>query len=394
MPEPSLARSFLLPELRLLKENARTKQGVILHAEKTSKMEVCPKCAEPSTNVYDHREVRIRDEPFRKRQVVLVIRKRRFACRTCRRPFTEPVPGVRKGYRTTDRYRASLLWACEHFTDLKSVRRTYRCSGGLLYRVLYERLELKRRTRLYDWPERIGLDEHFFKREKRYERRSFVTMVVDHKNRRLMEVVDGKTGPELDAALAYIPGRENVRWVGLDMCDSYKSFARRFFPNARLVADKFHVVRLVQPILNRYLRDVVTPREAVPLRQKLKQSRRKLKHWWRERLKAWLRQHPALNELYELKEALSNFYRIRGHRRAKKRFTALLDAMALSTLPEVQKLRRTLVRWRVEVLNYFVSRLTNARVEGFNAKAKLVKRRGYGYRSFRNYRLRLLNACS
>ena len=113
-----------------------------------------------------------------------------------------------------------------------------------------------------------------------------------------------------------------------------------------------------------------------------------------ERLKAWLRQHPALNELYELKEALSSFYRIRGHRRAKKRFTALLDAMALSTLPEVQKLRRTLVRWRVEVLNYFVSRLTNARVEGFNAKAKLVKRRGYGYRSFTNYRLRLLNACS
>jgi len=394
MPESTLARSFLLPELRLLKENARTKQGVILHAEKTSTMEVCPKCAQPSTSVYDHREVRIRDEPFRKRQVVLVIRKRRFACQTCRRPFTEPVPGVRKGYRTTDRYRASLLWACEHFTDLKSVRRTYRCSGGLLYRVLYERLELKRRTRLYDWPERIGLDEHFFKREKRYERRSFVTMVVDHKNRRLMEVVDGKKGPELEAALAHIPGRENVRWVGLDMCDGYKSFARYFFPNARLVADKFHVVRLVQPILNRYLRDIVTPREALPLRRKLKQSRRKLKHWWRERLKKWLRQHPALNELYELKEALSSFYRIRGHRRAKKRFKALLDTMAFSSLPEVQKLRRTLVRWRVEVLNYFVSRLTNARVEGFNAKAKLVKRRGYGYRSFRNYRLRLLNACS
>jgi len=43
-------------------------------------------------------------------------------------------------------------------------------------------------------------------------------------------------------------------------------------------------------------------------------------------------------------------------------------------------------------VNYWTSRQTNARVEGFNTKAKLVKRRAYGYISFCNYRLRLLNA--
>ena len=46
-----------------------------------------------------------------------------------------------------------------------------------------------------------------------------------------------------------------------------------------------------------------------------------------------------------------------------------------------------------EILAYFGTGLTNGRTEGFNNKAKLVKRRAYGYRSFRNYRLRLLNAC-
>ena len=51
------------------------------------------------------------------------------------------------------------------------------------------------------------------------------------------------------------------------------------------------------------------------------------------------------------------------------------------------------MRWRKEILAYFYSHLTNARVEGFNLKAKLVKRRAYGYKSFRNYRLRLLTAC-
>jgi transposase len=68
--------------------------------------------------------------------------------------------------------------------------------------------------------------------------------------------------------------------------------------------------------------------------------------------------------------------------------------MANSTVPEIQTFRRTLVKWRREVLAYFHTRLTNGPTEGFNNKAKLVKRRAYGYRSFSNYRLRLLNACA
>ena len=51
-------------------------------------------------------------------------------------------------------------------------------------------------------------------------------------------------------------------------------------------------------------------------------------------------------------------------------------------------------RERREVLAYFVCRLTNARTEGYNGKAKLVLRRAYGYKSFENYRLRLLNSCA
>lgn len=68
--------------------------------------------------------------------------------------------------------------------------------------------------------------------------------------------------------------------------------------------------------------------------------------------------------------------------------------MALSQLPEIKTLRRTLMKWRVEILNYFLTGLTNARTEGFNNKAKVVKRRGYGYKNFRNYRLKVLTACA
>ena len=368
--------------------------GTELLAEKVSAFEVCPKCATPSSSVYDRRWVRLKDDPLRTRQTILWVRKRRFSCRTCKKPFTEPVDGVRKGYRTTERYRRRLLWACEHFSDLKSVRRTYACSSGLLHRVLYEQLELKRRTRLYPWPAKIGIDEHLFKHDFRLAQRRFVTMIVDHKNRRLMELVEGKTAPELRAALEYIPGRENVRWVSLDMSDSYRSFVRSFFPNAQLVADKFHVLRLITPAIHRALHALELPREALPMYRKLRQNPCHLSPEWRWRVRCWLADKPVLRELYAVKEAINRLYRVRGHGRASKALTRLTDAMAYSSLPEVQTLRATLLRWRREVLAYFLCRLTNARVEGFNGKAKLVLRRGYGYRSFRNYRLRLLSSCA
>jgi hypothetical protein len=80
----------------------------------------------------------------------------------------------------------------------------------LLYRVLYEQLELKRRQRQYPWPTKVGLDEHFFKWHKSRGFRSFVTMVVDHKNHRLMEVVDGKQAGVLRASLSHIDQRHGT----------------------------------------------------------------------------------------------------------------------------------------------------------------------------------------
>jgi len=257
-------------------------------------MEVCPRCATPSTSVYDRRWVRVKDEPLRLRQTILSVHKRRFWCAGCKKPFTEPLHGVRKSYRTTERYRRRVLWACETFSDLKSVRATYRCSSGLVHRVLYEQLELKRRTRLYPRPTKVGIDEHLFKHDFRLEQRRFVTMVVDHKNKRLMELVEGKSSAELTAALQHIPGRENVRWVTLDMSDSYRNFARSFFPKAQLVADKFHVLRLLTPAIHRALRALNLPKEALPMYRVLRKNPRTLTADWRWKLRVWLADKPAL----------------------------------------------------------------------------------------------------
>lgn len=393
MPNRILTQNLLLPELNLERFYLQ-KLRFFFYVKKKEIPEVCPRCATLSQTKYDKRVVKIKDEPLRNRAVTLIITKRRFYCKPCKKPFMEPISGIRKGRRTTERYRNQLLWACENFTDLKRVRRKYRCSAGFLYQALYEQLELQRRKRLYPWPETIGIDEHSFRRNKRLGRTEFASLIADYKNKRVMELVQGKTTAELNESLKHIEGRENVKNVILDMCDPFKNFAQDFFPNATIVADKFHVLRLLTPHLNRRRKQIVGDRRTHLIGRLLLRNGYKLDYFRRKTIQLWLEQHPELKEIYDYKESLHRFYRIKGYRKAHEAFTNMTDQMAHSKVPEIKTLRRTLMKWRKEILAYFFTGLTNGRTEGYNNLAKLIQRRAFGYKSFANYRLRLLNACA
>lgn len=394
MPSDSLAKSLLLPELKLLRMELSQKTAVY-YCLKVAKIEYCPRCARPSESAYDHRLVRIKDTPIRNQGALLVILKRRLWCQTCEKPFTEYLPGIRKGHRTTDRYESALLEACNRYSNLSQVREDFRCSSDFLYRALYQELERECREKLnYEWPTELGIDEHAFRKSPETGQTEYVSMIVDYSKKRVRELVHGKTCDDLVRELTDIPGRGNVKRVVIDMCDPFKNFIREFFTSADIVADKFHVLRLLSPAILKKRKEITGTRVDGKAKKLLLMSGKKLDDRSQRALWDFLDRYPELNELYWTKEMLHNFYRIKGYKRAAARFTDITDDLARSELPEIKKLRKTLLKWRVEILNYFKYRITNARTEGFNNKAKVVKRRGYGYKSFRNYRLRVLQACT
>ena len=394
MPEEILARFALLPELKMIHIAREKHSALVIRVEKTSPMEVCPRCATPSRAVYDRRLVTIKDDPLRQSPVVLKIRKRRFSCKPCKKPFTEPVKGISKGSRFTERFKRSLLWACERFSDIKAVREQYRCSYGFIYKSLYEQLKLQTKHNINSWPIKLGIDEHRFGREKITGRTRFATFIVSHgRNKRAFEIVEGRSNGELKALLGHIPGREAVKLVTMDMSGPYRAFTHDFFPNADIVADKFHVVRLLNPALTRARKEVTGDRRTLPVRKLMLRNGHTLDFKMKSLLSKWLEQHPKLREIYYAKELLHKLYRCKGVEKARASLSRLLDLLACSEIEELKTLRKTLKSWRSEILNYFKWGHTNARVEGFNNVAKTIIKRGYGYRSFENYRLRVLRAC-
>lgn len=393
MPWEKVARSILGTELKLTSTRSH-KNGFLWEVEKNrSPCEVCPKCASPSNSRYGFKYVLIRQTPLMEKPLWFRIKKHRYFCKTCRKPFTEPIPGVLPRMRTTQRFRKSILKACDTFKNLSKVRNDYHCSSSLVYKVLYEQLEIKLRERRgAPWPKVLGIDEHFFSRRKGFT--EFVTVFTNIKKRRMFEMAEGKDKKTLIKQLKHIPGREQVEVVVIDLSNGYRSFVKELFPNAKIVADKFHALRLITPALIKVRKEIQGFKQDLRMRRLLLKSRVKLDYDLRCEIDRFIKQHPKLEALYRAKERLYEFYRTKGSERGYRSLLRLVKDFELSPFEEIQKLKRTLKTWGEEILNYFETGYTNGITEALNRTAKLVQANAYGYKSFKNYRLRTLSACS
>lgn len=391
MPESKILNFISLPEVKIIKFNHGPGGLWFWCEKKRSKFEFCTRCGAKSSSIYDHRTIKVKDEPLKERATILSLRKRRYYCHNCRKPFTEYVPGIWPRRRTTERLRESVRKACGKFSNISEVRRTYKLSSSFVYKVYYEQLELQNRQIVKEFPLELGIDEHFVRRK--YGVPQFMTVFTDLKNRTVRECVHGKTKQGLIDQTTHLLGRHKVKWVALDMSDTYRGFAYTHFPNAKLVADKFHVLRMFSGILNRHRIDITGDKRKNPVRKLLLRNRNRLRYYERNVLDKWLKEHPKIKEAYEWKEHFHRLYRIKGYERAKRRFEKLIIAMRFSSIPEIKKLCKTFERWRDEILNYFLNPITNAVTEGYNRIASLVKNRAFGYKNVNNYRLRFINAC-
>lgn len=179
------------------------------------------------------------------------------------------------------------------------------------------------------------------------------------------------------------------------MCEAFRNFVRNNFSNAKITIDKFHVLKLISRPLSRCRREKVGHLTSHPSARLLFKNEDKLDHEQKVQIVQMLqvKGNETLKEYYNFHQRLHRLYNTRGHARAEKKMDMLITLASQSNLKPIKTLSETLTKWKSEILNYFTTKLTNARTEGFNNLAKLVQRRAFGFKNFENYRLRLLHAC-
>ena len=232
---------------------------------------------------------------------MLEVETRKYQCRGCNRSFWQRFPGIRPGGRATEPYRKSVYR--KHFDGISRSRLSKRegISGTTIERWFLEFLQLSLNERSNaPCPQVLGIDEHFFSR-----RHGFATTFCDLKGHRIHDVVLGRSEASLEAYLNRLEGKHLVRVVCMDLAAAYRSLVRKHFPNARIVADRFHVIRLVNHHFLACWKELdpvgSKPRGLISLMRRHRHNLRPEQHC---RLEQYLKQIPALEVIYGFKQKL------------------------------------------------------------------------------------------
>ena len=251
----------------------------------------------------------------------------------------------------------------------------------------------------------IGLDETSFLAATATHPTLLVTGILDLDTGRLVDVLPARSGGAVTDWLAAKPApwRAGIRHVVIDPYQPYATAVAAQLPDdARLVVDHFHTVRLANTALDEVRRRVQHTtlghrgHKGDPLyriRRRLLTGHEHLDPTGFARILAWLDVGDPDGEVaacYLTKELLRETYLAEHVFDARRRLTVFHDHCNSSGVPELKRLARTIARWETPILRWHRTGLTNAATEGTNLIVKNIKRLGFGFRNFDNYRLRLL----
>lgn len=367
---------------------------VVIVAEYTGPVE-CPVCSSQRLRTKDRIERRLRHASMGIHNTWLHLTVRKYCCLDCGRYFRARVPGLLPYRRSTEMFRREIFEDHRDGISQQQLRKTRRIGSATVERWFHDHLELKEREfSSRSCPVVLGIDEHFFSRKTGY-----VTTFCDLKKHRVFELAEGRSETALHAALMRMKGRERVQVVCIDLSSGYRHLIRKYFPNARIVSDRFHVIRVVlQHFLESWKQIDPDGRRNRGLLSLMRRKAANLSAQQQERLGGYLEEHPAVRILYEAKEQLCALLNIKSQtRRACRplagRLLEWIERLRTTAFKPFQTLAETLDSWKEEIARMWRFTKNNGIIEGFHTKMEMIQRRAYGFRNFNNYRLRVIVLC-
>jgi transposase len=229
-------------------------------------------------------------------------------------------------------------------------------------------------------------------------------VIIDHTNGRVLDILESR---DKDFIVKYLREKKesgllaHVKEVTCDMWEGYVNAVLEVFNEGVVVTiDRFHVMKHFQEQLTKARREIqrdLSKEEA----KELKGTRWLwVKNWEnlteeeRAELEELKKRFPKLKQLAEQREQLRAIFEDRSITTAdkgKQRLQAWMKQAMTLGLKGLDAFCKTLTNWLDNIANYFVSRSSNGRTEGFNHALRSILWRAFGMTNFTNFRLRALS---
>lgn len=346
---------------------------------------ICPCCGAETDCIHDYRMQQIKDIPLG-RDTFLHLRKRRYRC-NCGKRFFEKNHFLPRYYRVTSRLVAEIIFAFKKVVSATEIGSRFNVSAVTATRYFkllnHEPKEL---------PEVLSLDE--FKGNSGGQK--YNSIVADPKGQKVFDILPNRYESDLVKYFSQFPSKNNVKYFVCDMNPHFRQVAKICFPQATIVADKYHVIRQAYWAME-HVRKNEQNKLSARFRKYFKKSRyllmkpiEKLTDDKACQLALMFEIAPRLADAYRVKNEFLTVIRTKSSAEGRHRLADWLLSVEVMDLPEFHDCTKAYHNWFNKILNSMDVPWTNGFIEGCNNKTKVLKRICYGMRNFRNFRNRIL----
>ncbi|MCB5139526.1 ISL3 family transposase [Streptococcus mutans] len=329
---------------------------------------------------------------------LLRLKKRRFQCKGCKRVMVAETSIVEKNCQISNLVRQKVAQRLTEKVSLTDIARRLRVSTSTVYRKLDQFTFKEHYDRL---PRVVSWDEVGFKKGE------LAFVVQNYETNELITILDNRRQTTIRNYFLKYPlkVRQEVRFITMDMSGAYIPIARKLFPNAKIVLDSFHIIQHLGraflktriAIMNQFDKKSL-PYRALKNHWRLfqKDSRKlSLNSFYSKTFRQTLSPHEVVEKTLDFSEELTDYYTLyqlllfHFQEKRAEEFFELIEGNMSKVNHYFQTIFRTFLKHKQYIKNALETDYSNAKLEATNKLIKDIKRLGFGFRNFINFRKRV-----
>ena len=329
---------------------------------------------------------------------LLRLKKRRFQCKNCRRVTVAETSIVEKNCQISNLVRQKVTRLLTEKMSLTDIARKLRVSTSTVYRKLDQFTFKEHYDKL---PTVMSWDEFGFKKGE------FAFVAQNYETNELITILDNRRQTTIRNYFLKYPlkARQQVQFITMDMSGAYIPLAKKLFPNAKIVLDRFHII---QHLGRAFLKTRIAtmnqfdkkslPYRALKNHWRLfqKDSRKlSLNSFYSKTFRQTLAPHEVVEKTLGFSKELTDYYTLYQlllfHFQEKRvdEFFELIEENRSKVNHYFQTVFRTFLRHKQYIQNALETDYSNAKLEATNKLIKDIKRLGFGFRNFINFKKRV-----
>nr|WP_152904436.1 ISL3 family transposase [Streptococcus constellatus] len=334
-------------------------------------------------------------------KTLIRLRKRRFRCKVCRKMAVAETSFVKKNHQIATIVKQKIAQKLIEKIPMTTIAESLAVFTSTVIRKLKE-FEFK--ANLNCLPAHMSWDEYSFKKGKM----SFIAQDFD--SRQVITILDGRTQARIRNHFLHYSRqvRCRVKIITMDMFSPYYDIARKLFPNAKIILDRFHIVQHLSRAMSRIRVQIMNQLDRKSHEYKvlkrywklIQQDSRKLSHkrFYRPTFRMHLTNKEILDKLLSYSEDLKHHYNLyqlllfHFQEKQDEHFFELIGETISCINPIFQTVFKTFLKDKDKIINALELPYSNAKLEATNNLIKVIKRNAFGFRNFDNFKTRSLIA--